>query len=183
MSAARLWVLCPILVGLIGSRVEAAPVDSAKLAHCATIAAADERLACYDQLASRRSAVPATAPAPAQTPAPGSLSARSPTPATVAAQAASPPSAFEAGSKPFGLTAHKVVGAETPTSIRAAVTAVSQNAVGDVSLRLDNGQTWSLTEPGASLKAGDLVTIKRASLGSFLIVTPDRRSYRARRLQ
>jgi hypothetical protein len=32
------------------------------------------------------------------------------------------------------------------------------------------------------VKAGQSVTIKRASLGSFLLITSDHRSYRARRL-
>jgi hypothetical protein len=50
-------------------------------------------------------------------------------------------------------------------------------------VRLDNGQAWSLNESGVTLKQGDAVTIRHAAMGSFLLVAPDRRSYRARRLQ
>jgi hypothetical protein len=50
---------------------------------------------------------------------------------------------------------------------------------------LDNGQTWTLTDPGEDMRLGpcDSVTITRASLGSFLMVTQSKRSYHVRRTQ
>jgi hypothetical protein len=158
----------PALAGLtlLPAAADTPKVDSAKLAHCATIAAADERLACYDSVAVRRS----TAPAPAAATAPA-------TAASTASQATS------AESKAFGLTEHKVPSPSAPDSVRAQVTQVIEDRQGNVSVWLDNGQTWSLNESGVTLKPGDAVTIRHASLGSFLLVAPDRRSYRARRLQ
>jgi hypothetical protein len=174
----RLFLILLALAGRqsVASAAEAPKVDSAKFAHCAAITAADERLACYDSLAMRRSV---TAPAPAAPQAAGrdDGGAASPPRAPVATSAVAP-----AQPQSFGLSEHKVAPAG-PDSIHAIVTQVTENAQGNVSVRLDNGQSWSLNEPGASLKQGDTVTIKHASLGSFLLVAPDRRSYRARRLQ
>ncbi len=166
----------PALAGLaLVAPTAAAPrVDAASLAHCAGIAAADERLACYDSLAKG----PPVAPAPpktAQAAETGAASRSGPPPAP-------PPTAEPAESKAFGLSEHKAPAA-SPSSIHALVSHVTTDAVGNIAVRLDNGQSWSLSEPGASLKEGDAVTIKHASLGSFLLVTADRRSYRARRLQ
>jgi hypothetical protein len=175
---AHLIVLGLGLAGLptLSAAAEAPKVDSARFAHCAAMTAADERLACYDSLAMRRSVAP---PAPAAPQAAGSADGGAASPphapiATPAVAAAQPQS--------FGLSEHKVAPAG-PDSIHAIVTQVTENAQGNVSVRLDNGQSWSLNEPGASLKQGDAVAIKHASLGSFLLVAPDRRSYRARRLQ
>ena len=52
-----------------------------------------------------------------------------------------------------------------------------------LAVSLDNGQIWAVNELGAALRAGDAVTIKRGALGSFLMKTPARRSYHARRIQ
>jgi hypothetical protein len=48
---------------------------------------------------------------------------------------------------------------------------------------LDNGQTWTFVEQEPRLRPGDPVTIKRASLSSFLMTTPSRHSYRVQRLK
>jgi hypothetical protein len=174
----RLFLILLALAGpqSVLAAAEAPKIDSAKFAHCAAITAADERLACYDSLAVRLS-VAAPAPAAPQAAGRADSVAASPPRAPVATPAV-------AGAQPqsFGLSEHKVAPAG-PDSIHAIVTQVTENAQGNVSVRLDNGQSWSLNEPGASLKQGDAVTLKHASLGSFLLVAPDRRSYRARRLQ
>jgi hypothetical protein len=168
----------PALAGLtlLPAAADTPKVDSAKLAHCATIAAADERLACYDSVAVRRSTAPAPAAAGTTAAAPAAATA----PATAASTASQ---ATSAESKAFGLTEHKVPSPSAPDSVRAQVTQVIEDRQGNVSVWLDNGQTWSLNESGVTLKPGDAVTIRHASLGSFLLVAPDRRSYRARRLQ
>ena len=149
-------------------------VDSSKLAHCATMAAADERLACYDSLAIHRS----TTPPPAVPAAAAGTTAAAPATATATATPAA-----SAESKSFGLTEHKVPAPGGSDSVHAQVAQVIEDRLGNVSVRLDNGQTWSLNESGVSLKQGDAVTIRHAAMGSFLLVAPDRRSYRARRLQ
>jgi hypothetical protein len=163
---------------LLPAAADTPKVDSAKLAHCAAMTAADERLACYDSLAIRRSAAPApAAPAAAGTTAAAPATTTAPAAAATATQAAS------AESKSFGLTEHKVPSPGAPDSVHAQVAQVIEDRLGNVSVRLDNGQTWSLNESGVTLRQGDAVTIRHASMGSFLLVAPDRRSYRARRLQ
>jgi hypothetical protein len=171
-SATRL--VLPDLAGLtlLPAAADTPKVDSAKMAHCATMVAADERLACYDSLAMPRAATPA----PAVPAAAGTTAAAPATPAATT-QAAS------AESKSFGLTEHKVASPNAPDSVHAQVAQVIEDRLGNVSVRLDNGQAWSLNESGVTLKQGDAVTIRHAAMGSFLLVAPDRRSYRARRLQ
>jgi hypothetical protein len=130
-------------------------VSPADLAHCAVIAAADERLACFDTLA-----------APAA-------------PVTPRAQET------HTGTKAFGLTQPVAQAApEGPQLIAAHVTQVSNVGLSgaNVSVLLDNGQTWLLNASDVDLKAGDSVTVKRAALGSFLLII-GRHSYRVRRLQ
>ena len=48
---------------------------------------------------------------------------------------------------------------------------------------LDNGQTWTFNDSGATLRSGDAVSIKRGALGSYLLVTADHHSYHVRRVQ
>ena len=83
----------------------------------------------------------------------------------------------------FGLTRQqlKMVPAG-PDSIKATVSQMTQDRLSHVLLVLDNGQTWVFTEPDPRVRPGDAVTIKRAALGSFLMKTPSRRSYRVERL-
>jgi len=83
----------------------------------------------------------------------------------------------------FGLTRQqlKIVPAG-PDSIKAIVSQMTQDRLSHVSLVLDNGQIWVFTEPDPRVRPGDAVTIKRAALGSFLMKTPSRRSYRVERL-
>src|SRR5579871_3479404 len=100
--------------------------DASKFARCAAIAAADERLACYDQLA--RSTAPAPKPAPSAARSSASVagddSGKPPSPAPMAAAAPispSPPAAPAAApvspARPFGLTTHVVEDPGTPHSI------------------------------------------------------------------
>jgi hypothetical protein len=144
-------------VGLALPVAFAAPatVSTADLARCAGMAAADARLACYDALAGR-------APTPPQ-----------------ARQQATP-----AGASTFGLTKPLPQAAPAgPELIKALVAKVTESRFGNVNVLLDNGQTWIVDAPDAQLKPGDSVTIKRAALGSFLMMTPARRSYRVRRME
>jgi hypothetical protein len=142
--------------------IAAAPatVNKVELAHCAAIAASDERLACYDALAGRGPTQVQPAPAEAKS------------------------HAAPADTKSFGLTkpAPQVTPAG-PELIKARVVKVTASQFGAVNVLLDNGQTWALNEPNEQLAAGDAVTIKRAALGSFLMSTPAKKSYRVRRMQ
>jgi hypothetical protein len=48
---------------------------------------------------------------------------------------------------------------------------------------LDSGQTWTVLDDDGRVSAGDAVTIKKATLGAFLMMTPSHHSYRVRRLR
>jgi hypothetical protein len=69
-----------------------------------------------------------------------------------------------------------------PASVKATVSQITEDRLNHVYLVLDNGQTWGFTEKDPRVRPGDTVTIKRAALGSFLLLAPSRRSYRVERL-
>jgi hypothetical protein len=128
------------------------PVSARELARCAGIASGDERLACYDALA---------APAPARS------------------------QDSHASTQAFGLT--KPVARATPEGpelITALVLKVNDAGLsgGAVSVQLDNGQTWIIDASDVQLRRGDPVTVKRAALGSFLLIS-GKRSYRVKRME
>jgi hypothetical protein len=84
----------------------------------------------------------------------------------------------------FGLNAPPVKKIDQgPDLMQARVAKVTADRLGNVSVELDNGQTWTFNEPDAPLRAGDAVRIRRASFGSFLMAAPGRRTYRVRRVQ
>jgi len=156
------------------SQAAAPAVDAGALAHCAGITAADERLACYDSLARPKpsAARGATAPANAKV-ATGGASAAAPT----AAAAATP------DEKSFGLGNHPPPVEEGTDHIEAKVTGLRTDHLGNVRVLLDNNQVWTFTASDTLLRVGDAVTIKRGALGSFLLTTPNRHTYRAVRMQ
>ncbi len=180
----------------------AATVPSAQdLARCAVISAPDARLACYDALAGRSadragnaaappaaaSASPApTAPSAVKAPSAPSAPAAPAAPAASAAPAAPAAPAATDDPRNFGLTQTQQHAAPAgPSTIQARIAKVVESRAGHGYVVLDNGQTWMMTDQDedARLGAGDLVTIKRASLGSFLMLTPSKRSYHVRRTQ
>jgi hypothetical protein len=48
---------------------------------------------------------------------------------------------------------------------------------------LDNGQVWTFNASDALIYVGDVVTIKRGALGSFLLTTAAHHTYKAQRSQ
>jgi hypothetical protein len=159
------------------ARAASAPT-AADLARCAEIAATDARLACYDALAGRTvgPAVSRAAPPPAL-PSP---SPPTPPSAPAAVSAAAPAAAPEN----FGFSQTQVHAAPVgPQSIQARIAKLTEDRLGHAYVLLDNGQTWTFTEYDGRLSAGDPVTIKRAALGSFLMLTPSKHSYSVRRRQ
>ena len=171
-----IFILLPLgLAGRGPCVAGAAPpaVDPAEFARCSRIEAADERLACYDALGRslEPSPVPSASPSPAANKAP-------------AADESSAQAATAAGGvNAFGLTRHERPAAAGPDLIRAQVAAVRTDRLGKAHVRLDNGQVWSLSAPDVLLRAGEAVTIRRASLGSFLMTTPAHRTYRVQRTE
>lgn len=67
----------------------------------------------------------------------------------------------------------------------ATVTDVQRRADGKHVVTLDNGQVWGERSLDAAfrVRAGDRVRIQAAAMGSYLMITPERRSTRVTRLQ
>ena len=163
-----------IALAVLAAQATGATDGQDGLARCAVIAAPDSRLACYDALARR----PASA-ASTQTPVVAS-GAEVPPVASAAPAAAAVPGAATG----FGLTPAQVHEKPVaPEAIAAIVDSISEDRNRTVTIRLDNGQTWVLTEGDMRLRPGDRVTIKHGALGSFLMTTPSRHSYHVKRIQ
>ncbi|MBS0417404.1 MAG: hypothetical protein JSR66_06805 [Proteobacteria bacterium] len=200
-----------VLAGLTcAALAEQRTVDVSDLARCRAISGAGQRLACYDDLEARAVAGAQNAPAtptdsaPSRTAASGAQSAQAPagTAAATGASAAEPavaaattPEGQAAGTTAaarrstdvddpanFGFSLHQLRATPTgPGQVKSVVSRMTQDRLNNVDLVLDNGQTWRLIESDPRVRPGDTVTIKRAALGSYLLVTPSRRSYRVER--
>lgn len=161
---------------------DAPAVPAAQLARCAVIAAAAQRLSCYDALAA--SVLPARAAGASGAAAhSGAAAARSDTAAASGAAAPSDAAAAGSDASSFGLPPPQLALAQGPSSIHASLREVTANPYGDTVIQLDNGQLWKVEQSDAPLWPGESVTIRRAALGSFLMVTSDRHSYRVERLR
>ncbi len=186
MSRYALWALA-----LGGTLVEVtAAADD--LARCSSIAADAARLACYDTLARRtvgseHDEAMMTAPSPpsASTPSASRPSASTPSVPPSTSPPASPGTVVNpADPKNFGLTpAQQHLSSDNgPKSIQAQIISVSRDT-GHAYVRLDSGQTWTVEDDDGRLSIGDLVTIKRAALASYLLLSPANHTYRVRRLR
>jgi hypothetical protein len=203
-GAARL--ITPLLFVSASAWPAGAPT-AADLARCAAMTAPDARLACYDSLSAPPAAPPAPAapaaptvsapsppaptvpvtnavPAPAATPAPAAAtSVPAPAPTGTAASTAAPaddPQNF--GFTPAQVQAHTQ--APPPPglqSIQAHITNVLTDRQGNGYVLLDNGQMWTYQGDDGRMRPGEPITIKRASLGSYIMVTQSRRSYHVTR--
>lgn len=151
------------------------PVRADEPRRCAALADDRARLACYDSIFGKPAAVPAPAGA-----ATGTVAA-----APAAATAANP-------AADFGLTeaAKRALEPEEsrqrlPESISGTVAKVARQPAGELVLTLENGQVWTQLQVDvrARVAVGDPVTIKKAALGSYLLVTEDRYATRVRRVK
>jgi hypothetical protein len=104
-------------------------------------------------------------------------------PASSAATGTAPPVASTSGdAKDFGFSRAQLhIAEEGPKSIEAHVTRVSTSASGAVLVELDNGQSWSFHDESALPRTGELVTIKRGALGSYLMITQSKRTMHVER--
>lgn len=71
-----------------------------------------------------------------------------------------------------------------PSRIEGTVAALSQRADGVRVVTLDNGQVWVLTEVTSKgpLYVGDQVKVRKAALGTYMLVTPGGVPLRVRRM-
>ncbi|MGA2779112.1 MAG: hypothetical protein ABSF94_16265 [Steroidobacteraceae bacterium] len=157
------------------------------LAHCATIVAGNDRLGCYDALAAAqtRMAVP-SAPAASKPPSPAASPGASASIVPQAAPAPVPAAAPAPAKEDFGLSPAQLQKNQPDqkpiASISASVARIGTSPIGRMLVILDNGQSWELDSADPLLAVGDAVTIQRGALGSFLLTTPSRRTYHAKRL-
>ncbi|MEP6885789.1 MAG: hypothetical protein ABJC66_13665 [Gammaproteobacteria bacterium] len=195
MSRARYWVFGVTLAAATAA-LAALPV-AGDMAHCAAVVAADARLACYDELARAMARQPvavappvraptatamptATAAATAAEPAPPASPGAAP---AAPAAAASPPSDADRV-RDFGFSFDRSHPApKGPPSIQARIASIAENRTGGAQLVLDNGQAWTFTDNDGRVSAGDAITIKRASLGSFIMTAPSNHTYHVHRIQ
>jgi hypothetical protein len=150
-----------------------ADVSPAQLAQCAGIATSEARLACYDALAQRVAGTAATRPF-ATAPASNALPVAKPK-APAAAVAPVPEAVSLDDPKNFGLSLNQLQRGQSkaPTaelkSITAHITGVAPGATGHARIVLDNDQTWDVLDDDGGLKSGLEVSIRKATLGSFLM--------------
>jgi len=172
MRAGR-WLALSALLAASALAQTSAPDDPANaLRACAAIDAPADRLACYDRVSGRnaRDSGPRAAAAPAVAPAPT-------LPAPKAVPAPAPTGSF-------GLyAAEHPVPPPAAASLTGRVQALGRSSLGRSTVTLDNGALWELDDDDPLLAVGDVVTIRRAALQSFILETPTRRRHRARRLQ
>ena len=91
--------------------------------------------------------------------------------------------ASEASPAAFGLPRPAPAPDRAVTRIQARVRSIDVDGRQAVRVALDDGSVWLVLEPSPRVEAGELVTVENAALASFLLVTPDRHSYRVRRIR
>ena len=136
---------------------------------CRELASASERLACYDGIVDR--SVEPTGTEVAQVEA--STVPEPPTTGNVDQETGTGLSQEEL----FGMNpeevqqqVEKATGAERLDRIEARITELWKIAPEKVAIRLDNGQIWrQKVSSNLRLREGDIVVIKRASLGSYAL--------------
>lgn len=156
----------------------------ASVAACMSEREDARRLSCYDREIARLSAASPVRQAPAHgTPAQAA-------PAQAAAKPVMTPADPEAGFGFRGEVAREAVDqrrAETSTlaQLDSTITGIATRPHGELVLTLENAQVWAQKSPDSSfhLKAGDHVSIKRGSLGSFLMSGPTGRTTRVARVR
>ncbi|MEO7208226.1 MAG: hypothetical protein ABI356_01405 [Steroidobacteraceae bacterium] len=175
---------------ILMSAAAAAAPSNEDMARCAVIPTPDSRLACYDALvhrpADKLSAAAKGIPPPAPAPVRATVPASAPVAAAPTAPAAQAPvsaaAMAAADPKNFGLTpAQQHLSGVAPNSIAAHISVVSSDQVGHTLVVLDSGETWTVMDNDGRLNSGDAVTIKKAALGSFLLLTSSNHSYWVRR--
>jgi len=134
------------------------------------------RLTCYDKAFGKPVPPPAdsaaAAPAASTNTAPAAVGAA----AVVAATppAAAPPAPVAAPAAAAAVPVPVPAPAKQPDSLATSVTALSFTLDGRFRATLENGQVWQQLElhPKVQVKAGDHVTLRKASFGSYQMVVP-----------
>jgi len=101
-----------------------------------------------------------------------------------------PESARADASQNFGFSAEQLRAAAArpdgaPASVTATIAALAEKPTGEFVATLDNDQVWVQRETNtrARLRVGDKVTLRRAALSSYFLVTPEGVLTRVRRVK
>lgn len=149
---------------------------------CAAVAQDAERLACYDKAFGRSP----------QSTADGKPTAVAAGGAVATATAVPTVDPVLKAQREFGLSAtgkraldENKVAPPAPESLTATVTSVSRRPTGEQAFILDNGQIWLETESSTAVQTqpGDIVTVRKGALGSYLLVTPKKVATHVRRIK
>ncbi|MBS0380206.1 MAG: hypothetical protein JSS29_17130 [Proteobacteria bacterium] len=189
---AKIPALMIVAASAIGSPAHADTPMSLK--DCAALPSDAERLACYDRLSGHTAPAPAAGPSSAGPAAPAPATpAPKPPAASAAAPAPAPPAAPAAGSSAPARNSFGLYQEEHPkpapgaSSTTAKVLSFGRDSMNRRTVMLEGiegNQLWELMDGrDALLNTGDLVTIQRATFGSFILYTPAGRSHRVRRLK
>ncbi len=157
----------------------ALPVQAAEPQRCATIVEDSARLACYDAVfgsparpaaASPRQEIPASA----ATAAPGAAVAAAGTTAA-AASTATPDDQFGLAPAQVKKKPEPAPEPAAPESIESVLKELTKRRTGELIYTLENGQRWIQVEADSAgkLAPGAVVTIRKASMGSFKLVSGD----------
>ena len=153
-------------------------VPMSVLKKCADISEQLKRLACYDQVAERPTGSTASTAAPVAKAAPSSASAPAADAAPSAAGAAT-------AKQSFGL--YSVEHPAPPPTVEAVISAkvisLGSSSRGHPTVTLEGDQVWELDSGDPVLAAGQMVTVKRGTLGSFILTTAAGRLHRAHRVR
>ena len=183
MPCSRLLQVFMLLAANLAVTVDAACVDDVQ--RCAKLTDDRARLECYDEVARRLAGTNAQPLADASAAASGTATTanRPSSPSHVTAPPAAKPGAD------FGLS-EAAKQARDPEkakqdSISAEVATIARRLTGEMVVTLADGQVWAQLDPDtrAKIKVGDTVTIRRAALGSYLLVTPSGMATRVKRLK
>jgi hypothetical protein len=164
------WVLLPLAFALLAAQAAGGETPQS----CAGIGDDRSRLACYDEIF-RKPAASAASAAVADTAAASA----------VASAAASPEADFGLTEAAKQARDPKKAKDEMPESVTGTVAVVGRRPDGELTVTLENGQVWTqvTVDQRARVAVGDIVTIKKAALGSHLLVTKGRYATRVRRVK
>lgn len=178
-SSRRLTRICLPWVAMMS----ALPVQAAEPQRCATIVEDAARLACYDAVfgaparpvaatPAQQTPVSAAASSPATAPAVAGVAVGT---AATAATAATPADQFGLAPAQVKKKPEPVAEPAAPESIESALKELTKRRTGELIYTLENGQRWIQVEADTAgkLAPGAVVTIRKASMGSYKLVSGD----------
>lgn len=183
------WIRLSVLTGILSAAVlpGAAQDLPSALATCRAEKDDARRLACYDRETEKLPQQPATGTASTDTASAGAA------PAVAATPAATPVAAAKSPEERFGYRG-EVARAEQDRKkeeirgldkLVSTVTGISTRGDGTLVIKLENGQVWAQNRPDSffRLKVGEQISIEPALLGSYLLISPSKRTARVTRLR